>query len=208
MQTALDVCHQSILRKSGPFVKPTSSLAATIKPGKDKAITCAMSSASNVAKKKRSRGIGRKIQGLSPHIIPSPVSAPSATSKTVPAAQARRGLQKSKPGSGKHSSSSDWAKPRMLPPSTLAQRDLRVCLSGRHQQTSQEGTSVFSQAESKGARPKDQGGVDHSGGSRSSSHHKRTNQGQESSTSSGPPRPTPSAVMTKKWTTLNSNSLH
>ena len=85
VQTALDIRQQSILRKSGPFVKPNSSLAAT-KPGKDKAITCAMSSASNAAKKKNSRGIRKKTQGLSPHIIPPPVSAPSATSKTVPAA--------------------------------------------------------------------------------------------------------------------------
>ena len=134
MQTALDVCLQSILRKSGPFVKPNSSLAAS-KHSKDKAITCAMSLASNAAKKKRSRGIGRKVQDLSPHIIPSPVLAPSATSKTVPAAQARRGLQKSKSGSGTHSSSPDREKHRMLPPSTRAQSDLWAGLSGRHQQT-------------------------------------------------------------------------
>ena len=153
VQTALDVRQQSILRKSGPFLKPSSSLVAT-KLSKDKAITCAMSSASNTSKKKRSRGIGRKVQDLSPHIIPSPVLAPSATSKTVPAAQARRGLQKSKSGSGTHSSSPDREKHRMLPPSTPAQSDLRVCLSGTHQQTSQGGTSASSQAESKGPRPK------------------------------------------------------
>ena len=59
VQTALDICQQSILRKSGPFVKPISSLAVT-KPRKDKAITCATSLASNAAKKKRSRGAERK----------------------------------------------------------------------------------------------------------------------------------------------------
>ena len=164
-----------------------------------------MSLASNAAKKKRSRGAGRKTQGLSPHIIPPPVPAPSATSKTVPAVQAHRGLQKSKSGSGKHSSSPNWEKHRMLPPSTPAQSDLRVCLSGRHQQTSQGGTSVSSQAESKGTRPKDQGGVGHSGGSQSSSHHERTNQGQGSSASSGPPRPMSSANVTSG--TLGANTL-
>ena len=189
MQTALDIHQQSILRKSGPFVKPNSSLAAT-KPSKDKAVTCAMSLASNVAKKKRSRGAGRKTHGLSTHIIPPPVLEPSATSKTVPVAQAHRGLQKSKSGSGEYSSSPNCEKHRKLPPSTPAQSYHQFRLSRRHQQTSQGGTSVSSLAESKGARPKDQGGVGHQGGSQSSSHHKRTNQGQqESSASLGPPRP-------------------
>ena len=55
VQTALDVCQQSILRKSGPFVKPSSSLAG-VKLYKDKGISCAMGSANNIAKKKRSKG--------------------------------------------------------------------------------------------------------------------------------------------------------
>ena len=55
----------------------------------------------------------------------------------------------------------------------------------------------MSQAESKGTKPKDRGGVGHSGGSQSSGHHKRTNQGQKgSSAKSGPPRPTPLATAT------------
>ena len=54
VQTALDVCQLSILRKSGPFVKPSSSLAG-VKHYKDKGITCAMASANNVAKKKGAR---------------------------------------------------------------------------------------------------------------------------------------------------------
>ena len=65
VQTALDIRQQSILRKSGPFVKPCSSLAG-VKLYKDKGISCAMSSANNVAKKKRSKGSGRKTQGLPP----------------------------------------------------------------------------------------------------------------------------------------------
>ena len=87
VQTALNFHQQSILRKSGPFIKHTSSKAATTKPGKDKATTCAMSSANNMAKKRRSRGRGKKIQGLSPHVTRSPVSTPSATSTLVPAVQ-------------------------------------------------------------------------------------------------------------------------
>ena len=50
--TALNVRQQSILRMSGPFVKPTCSKAVTSKPSKDKATTCAMSSATNKAKKR------------------------------------------------------------------------------------------------------------------------------------------------------------
>ena len=73
--TALDVCQQSILRKSGPFVKPITSKAAT-KPGKDKATTCAMSLAANSAKKSRSRGRGRMIKGLYPNVAPPSVYVP------------------------------------------------------------------------------------------------------------------------------------
>ena len=86
VQTALDVLQKSIVRKSGPFVKPSSSKAAT-KPAKDKAVTCAMSSAINAPKKRRCRGRGRLIKGLSPHVNPPPVSAPLATSTPVPAVQ-------------------------------------------------------------------------------------------------------------------------
>ena len=140
-------------------------------------------------------GEGRRSKVFLPtlHLL---VSAPSATSNPVPAAQALRGLQKSQSGSGMHPSSPDREKQRILPPSTLVQGYLRDCLSGRHRQMSQGGSSASSQAKSKGARPKDQGGVGHSGGNQSSSHHKRTNQGQGSSSSSGSPRPTPSATVT------------
>ena len=54
----------------------------------------------------------------------------------------------------------------------------------------------MSQAESKGTKPKDRG-VGCSGGSQSSGHHKRTNQGQKGSSSkSGPPRLAPLATVT------------
>ena len=56
---ALDVWQQSILRKFGPFFKPTTSKSSS-KPGRDKAISCAMSLSTKAAKKKRSRGKGRK----------------------------------------------------------------------------------------------------------------------------------------------------
>ena len=80
----LDVWQQSILRKSGPFVKPTTSKSSS-KPGRDKTISYAMSSATSAAKKKRSRGKSRKIQGLLPHAAPPPFS-PLATSTPAPAA--------------------------------------------------------------------------------------------------------------------------
>ena len=187
VQMALDVRQQSILRKNGPFVKPLSSLAG-VKLYKDKGITCAMSSANNIAKKKRSKGSGRKTQGLPPR-NPLPPVQHQAASTSSSAAQGGRGSQKSKSGSGKHPKSSFWEMHRMNPSSTPAQRDCKVCLSGRHQQTSQ--------AESMGTRPRDQGGVGHSGSSWSSSLHGRINQGQDSSTSSGPPRPAPVAATSK-----------
>ena len=65
------------------FIKPTTSKNSS-KPGKDKAISCAMSSATNAAKKKKSRGKGRKNQGLPPHAAPHPFSP--ATLTPAPAA--------------------------------------------------------------------------------------------------------------------------
>ena len=172
-----------------------------------------MSLAINAPKKKRSRGRGRKIQGLSPYVAPPPVSAPLATSMPVPAAQpavfsstdarpqyrqaALRGLQPPQSGAEEHPSSPAREKQRKLPPSKPGQGDLRDRLSRGHWQMSQGGSKASSQAESKGAKPKDRGGVGRSGGSQSSSHHKRTNQGhQQSSSKSGPPRPASSATAT------------
>ena len=134
VQTALDVHQQSILRKSGSFVKPRSSLAG-VKLYKDKGISCTLCSANNVAKKKRSKGSGRKTLGLPPR-NPLPPVQHQAASTSGPAAQGCRGLQKSKSGSGKHPKSSFWEMHRMNPPSTPAQKDCKVPLSRRHQQTS------------------------------------------------------------------------
>ena len=81
VQTALDVRQQSIMRKAGPFVKPTSSVAEP-KPGpKDKPI-CARSSATNAPKKRKSRGKGRQNKGLPPHPIPPPLSPKPKKPKT------------------------------------------------------------------------------------------------------------------------------
>ena len=183
---ALDVHQQSILRNSGPFVKPRSTLEG-VELCKDKGITCAMSSANNKAQKKRSKDPGRRTLGLSPR-TPLPSVQHQTTSTSGPAAQECRGLQKSKSGAGKHPKSSFWEMHRINPPSTPAQKDRQVSLSGRRHQSSQ--------AESKGTRPRDQGGVGNSGSNQSSSHHKRMNQGQESSASLGPHRPTPVATAT------------
>ena len=145
---------------------------------------------------KECRG-GRKIKGLPPHSTPSPVSVLPRTSTPVPAERhavfcnvdirtqyseaSLRGQQQS--GSGDCFCSPDKVKP------WGAQGDLRDCLAGRQLQ--------MSWAQSRGTNPWDQGGVGHSGGSQSSSHHKRTNQGHNrSSPSSGPPRPAPSATTT------------
>ena len=106
VQRALDFCLQSIVRESGPFVKEPSTSLAGVKLLKDKGVTCAMSSANNVAKKKRSKGSGRKTQGLPPH-NPLPPVQHQAASTSGPTAQGCRGLQNSKSGSGKHPKSSE-----------------------------------------------------------------------------------------------------
>ena len=144
IQTALDVRQQSILRRLGPFVKPAPSQTTVPKPSKDKGFTCTLSSACNV-ERKRSRGKGRKIRGLSLHPIPPTVSAPPRTSTPVPAEQpivfcnmdarpqyreaALRGLQQS--GSGDRPHFPVRVKPRVDPPSTPAHRDLLDHLVGR-----------------------------------------------------------------------------
>ena len=86
-ETALNARQQSILRKCGHFIKPATSKADS-KPAKDKAASCARSSATN-APKKKSRGRGRKTQGLPPHPTHPPLSPNSknANSTPVPAEQ-------------------------------------------------------------------------------------------------------------------------
>lgn len=129
VQTALEVHQQSILRKCGLFVKPTSFQVAAPK-SKDMASTATMSSAANAAKKRRSRGKGRKIRNISPHTTPPPIYAPPRTSTPVPAARpvfsftdarpqyrqtACSGQPKQKSGSGTPCSPSR-EKQRVLPP--------------------------------------------------------------------------------------------
>ena len=81
--SALDVWQQQILRKCGPFVRPTTSKASKPQGGKP---TNAVSSATGIDKKKRSRGSGRKSLGLPPHTAPpSFKNQPSATSTPAPA---------------------------------------------------------------------------------------------------------------------------
>ena len=41
VQTALDICLQSIVRRSGPFVRETCTSLAGVKLLKDKGVTCA-----------------------------------------------------------------------------------------------------------------------------------------------------------------------
>ena len=127
-----------------------------------------MASANNITKKKGSMGSGRKTLGL-------PARNPLLPASTSgPVARGYRGLQKSK-------SASFWEMHRMNTSRTPAQKDHKVLVAGRHQQASQ--------AKSMNTSPPDQRGVGHSGSSRSLSLHGRTNQDQESSTSSGPPMP-------------------
>ena len=66
VQTALDIRLQSILRRSGPFVRDSCTSLAGVKLLKDKGVMCAFSSGNNVAKKKRSQGSRRKAQGPPP----------------------------------------------------------------------------------------------------------------------------------------------
>ena len=125
VQTAHDVHQQSILRRSGPFVKEPRLSLAGVKLFKDKGTTCAMSSANNVAKKRRSKGSGRKTQGLSPHKTLPPVQHQVA-STSHPVAQGHSGLQKFKSGSGKYPKSSKKEKHRINPSSTPAYKDREV----------------------------------------------------------------------------------
>ena len=165
MQTALDICLQSIVRESGPFVKEPSTSLAGVKLLRDKSVTCAMSSANNVAKKKRSKGSGRKTQGLPPR-NPLPPVQRQASSNTGPAAQGCSGPPKSKSGSGKHPKSSKKEKYRTNPSSTPACRDQKVQTTEKFHQTAQ--------ARSQSPSTQDQGGVGQSGNCQSSGRHGRT----------------------------------
>ena len=81
IQTALYINLRSIVRRAGPFYKPPSS-TSTSKPGEDRGSSCAVASAYKVEQKRRSRGKGRLIKGLSSHPTPPPVSEPPKTAST------------------------------------------------------------------------------------------------------------------------------
>ena len=185
VQKALDICLQSIVRKSGPFVKETCTSLAGVKLLKDKSLTCAMYLANNVAKKKRRKGSGRKAQGLPPRNPLPPVQGRTLW-KLGPAAQGRSGLPKSKSGSGKHPKSSKKEKNGTNISSTPVCKDQKVKTT--------ETDFQMAQAKSQSPSTHDQGGVGQSGSYQSSSYHGRTHQDQESSTKSCPPRPAPVAV--------------
>ena len=185
--SALDIRQQVIVRRSGPFVKPTASKAGgkQLKPGAKPVPSCAVSSAQSASKKKRSRGKGRKTQGLPAHTAPPP-NPPAPVPRSAPASRDKPRFQ----------SMDIWVKQGLLPPNTLSSADLRNHLEQR-QHSSREGEKVPSQAKSLGARSKDRGGVGQQGGSQSSSHHRGSSQGHSGSSSrSGPPRPPPSSTAT------------
>ena len=148
IQTALDVCLQSIVRRAGPFYKPPSS-TSTSKPGEDRGSSCAVASAYKVEQKRRSRGKGRLIKGLSSHPTPRPVSEPPknpATSVSVARevvfpgrdirSQYRDTLQggSHQSGSGDCSRSPSRVKPRADPSSTPVKGDLRAHLTSKERQ--------------------------------------------------------------------------
>jgi len=141
MYTALDVQQQSIIRRAGPFVKPTS--LAEAKPGLKEKPICVRSSAISAPKKKRTRGKSRKNLGILAHPAPPPLTPRAKKPKTstpVPAEyQAHRGFQTSLSGE-EESSPPAWARHCMPPPSSLAQVDLRECLAGNQDKCPKEGT--------------------------------------------------------------------
>ena len=86
---ALDLRQQVIVRKSGPFVKATTSAAPVrvrqLKPGSHPVPSCAQSLATQAKKKNRSRGRGRSALGLPPHPAPPPRQPSPAPSHQAPA---------------------------------------------------------------------------------------------------------------------------
>ena len=183
---ALDICQQAIIRKSGPFIKPASlKLGSTqIKPGAQRVPSCAVSSALNVAKKKRSRGKGRKTQGLPAHTVPPP-NLPAPVPRSAPASRVKPWFQ-----------GDTRVKRGLTPTNTISSAVLRNNRE-QWQHSTRERDTVSSQAKSERASSKDRGRVGQHGGSQSSSHHRGSSQAQGGSSSfSGPPRPPPSATAT------------
>ena len=149
LASALHVGQQAILRKSGPFVKPTTSKGGS-KP-RDKLASNTGSSVAAPKNKTRSRGKGRKIQGLPPHPVPPLVSS-SPLPLQIPA--------KSPVYFGGVEIWEKYKQGKFPPSGTGHLVDLQDHLESRKQQhSSREGDSAFHQARSKGSHPKDKGRV-------------------------------------------------
>ena len=185
MQQALDTRQKSVLRECGPFVrKPPNSLAG-VKLSKVKSTTDAMPSANLKAKKKRRRGLCRKTKGIPSHNPPPPGQHLGSTN-SGPAAQGLRGSHNDKSGPGNYPKLPKVVKHRTNPSSTPDFMDPWSKQTVRPPQTAH---AQFSSMETQ-----DQGGVGQYGNSQFPSLHRRTHQGQESSTLLGPPRPAPTAA--------------
>ena len=173
----MDIRQQFIVRKSGPLVKPTPPKAGgkQLKLGAKPVPKNAVSSAQNARKKQRSRGKGRKAQGLPAHPAPPPHPPRAPTPRSAPA-QTRYGSVDIRVKQGK------------LPPNTV-QGDLRDHLERRQQSSREEDSDKSSSQAKSGASSKDRGRVGHHGGSQSSSHHRGPGQGRKRYPSrSGPPQ--------------------
>ena len=156
------------MRRSGPFATETCTSLAGVKLLKDKGITCAFSSANNVAKRKRSKGSGRKTQGLPPRNPLPPVQC-KTPSKSGPAAKGHSGPPKHKSGSGKNLKLFKKEKHRTNPSSTPVSKDQKVQTTEKVFQTAQ--------TRSQGPNSQDCGGVGQSRSNQSSGCHGRTHQG-------------------------------
>ena len=140
-----------MVRRVGPYYKPPCS-TSTSKPGKDRGSSCTVASAYKVEQKRRSRGKGRLIKGLSGHPTPPPVSVQPKRPPTLVSTvrqimfcslDARSQFRDVLSGGSQQSRSGDRplspirVKPRAGPPSTPVQGDLRTPLTERQWQTSQ-----------------------------------------------------------------------
>ena len=149
LATALNVRQQAILRKYRTFVKATTSKGGS-KP-RDKLASNTGSSVAAPKNKTRSRGNGRKIQGLPPHPVPPLVSS-SPLPLQIPA--------KSPVHFGGVEIWEKYKQGKFPPSGTGHLVDLQDRLERRKQQySSREGGSAFHQGRSKGSHTKDKGRV-------------------------------------------------
>ena len=187
---ALDIRQQLIVRRSGPFVKPAPPKAGgkQLRPGAKPVPKHAVSSAQNAQKKKRSRGKGRKVQGLPAHPAPPPHPPRAPTPRPAPA-------------KARFQSTDIRVTQGLLPPNTI-RGDLRDHLERRHQPSREEDSNKSSSKAKSGASSKDRGRVGQHGGSQSSSHHR----GQDQDRKRSPPHSGPPRVSTKSSTATSQSS--